>query len=57
MGAWGAAWHAAAALLWPSPPLLAAALSTLSTVWLTGDNRGRLSRGWEAGRCAAQSVR
>lgn len=36
VGAWGAAWHAAAALLWPSPPLLAAALSTLSTVWLTG---------------------
>ena len=36
VGAWGAAWHAAAALLWPAPAALAPALSTLATVWLTG---------------------
>ena len=36
MGCWGAAWHGAAALLWPAPPALAAALSTLATVWITG---------------------
>lgn len=36
VGAWGAAWHGAAALLWPSPPALAGAVSTLATVWVTG---------------------
>lgn len=36
VGAWGAAWFNAAALLWPATPMLAAALSTLSTVWLCG---------------------
>lgn len=29
-------WYGAAALLWPSPPALAAALSTLADVWITG---------------------
>lgn len=36
VGAWGATWHSAAALLWPAPPMLAGAVSTLATVWLTG---------------------
>ena len=36
VGAWGAAWYGAAAVLWPAPPALAATVSTLATVWLTG---------------------
>lgn len=40
VGAWGAAWLLAAGwLLAPSPwmPLVAAVLSTVATLWLTGD--------------------
>lgn len=36
VGAWSGVWYGAAALLWPSPPALAAALSTLADVWITG---------------------
>ena len=35
VGAWGAAFFAAASVLWP--PVVAAAVSTLATVWLTGE--------------------
>lgn len=36
VGAWGAAWLSAAALLWPAPAQLAPALCTMATVWITG---------------------
>lgn len=55
VGAWGAAWHGAAALLWPSPPMLAAALSTLSTVWLTGEAMAACNRP-EIWKCGVQPV-
>lgn len=36
VGAWTGVWYGAAAVLWPAPPALAAALSTLADVWITG---------------------
>lgn len=44
IGVWGAVFFNAAAVLWPSP--IAAAISTLATVWLTGGVRSVVLHTW-----------
>lgn len=46
VGVWGAAFFAAAAVLWP--PIIAAGLSTLATVWLTGGHAPSATAAWLA---------